>query len=137
MSQKKVRAIYEGRLATWAAGRSPALRVAYENVPFTPTTGETYLRAHQIPAATRSPDLAGTLRTWLGIMQVDIVTPINSGSGAAYGIADELGALFVLNARLTASGLTVQQVEPVSIGPAQQDESTFYVPASFTYRADT
>lgn len=137
MSQKKCRAIYEARLATWAAARSPALRVAYQNAPFTPATGETFLRVHQIPAATQSADLAGTLRTWLGLIQIDIMAPINAGSGAALGIADELGALFVHNARLSTTGLTVQQTAPVSVGPALQDEAHFQVPASFSYRADT
>lgn len=137
MSAKRIRAIYEGRLKTWADARSPALRVAYENVPFTPASGETYLKAYLLPAKTDAPDLAGTVTTYRGVFQVSVVVPINKGAGAALGIADELVALFVVNARLTASGFTAQQISPCSVAPALQDETNYTVPVSFQYRADT
>lgn len=136
MSLKRIRAAYEGRLATWAAARSPALTVAYENAPFTAPAG-VYLRAFVLPADTVSDDLAGVLTTYRGIFQVSVVAPINTGPGAALGIADELAALFVMNARLTVSGLTVQQSTPCSIAPALQDATNYIVPVSFQFRADT
>jgi hypothetical protein len=136
VTQKRCRAAYEGRLATWAAARTPALRVAYENAPFTPVTGETYLAPALLPAQTESEDLQGVLRTYLGVFQVLVSAPINSGPGAAMGVADELAALFTNNLRLTVSGLTVQQITPASVAPALQDESRYIVPVSFTYRAD-
>ena len=135
MSQKLIRAAYEGRLNTWAAARSPALPVAWENKPFTKPAGA-YLKAFLLPAATDAPDLAGALRTYRGVFQVSVVVPINTGPGAAMGIADELAALFVVNARLTNT-VTVQQITPCSIAPALQTESEYIVPVSFTYRCDT
>jgi hypothetical protein len=136
VSQKKIRAAYESRLATWAAARSPALRVQYENVPFTPAQGETFLKAYLLPAKTQSPDVQGALTVYMGVFQVSVYAPINNGSGAALGIADELSALFVTNVRLTQSGLTVQQVTPCSIAPALQDATSYVIPVSFQYRAD-
>ena len=137
MSQTLIRRAYEGRLATWAAARSPALQVAWENQPFTPTTGATYLRAYVLPAMTDAPDLAGALRTYRGVFQVSVCCPINTGPGVAAGIADELAALFVVNARLTSGGLTVQQITPWSIAPALPSDTNYIVPVSFQYRADT
>lgn len=137
MSQKLCRQAYEGRLGTWAAARSPALRVRYENVPFTPATGETYLHATQLPADTESDDLAGAHRAYRGVFQVSVYAPINTGSGAAAAIADELAALFVHNARLTSGAITVQQTTPASVAPALQFDSYYAVPVSLTYRADT
>lgn len=136
MSLKRIRAAYEGRLAAWAAARSPALTVAYENAPFTVPSG-VYLRAFVLPADTVSDDLAGVLTTYRGIFQVSVIAPINTGPGAALGIADELAALFLANARLTVSGLTVQQITPCSIAPALQDATSYIVPVSFQFRADT
>lgn len=136
MSQQKIRAAYESRLATWAAARTPALRVQYENVPFTPVQGETFLRAYLLPAKTANLDVQGALTVWTGVFQVSVYAPINGGSGAALGIADELAALFVPNARLTQAGLTVQQVTPCSVAPALQDATNYVVPVSFQYRAD-
>lgn len=137
MSHKKARAAYEGRLATWAAARSPALSVAYENQPFTPVTGTTYLRATCLPAATDSQDLEGAHRVYLGVFQVSVYAPLNTGPGAAAGIADELAALFVNNARLTVSGLIVQQFSPAAVAPAIPLEDRYVIPVSFRYRADT
>ena len=135
MSQKLIRAAYEGRLKTWADARGTPLTVAWENRPFTKPAGA-YLKAFLLPATTDAPDLAGALRTYRGVFQVSVVAPINTGPGAAMGIADELAALFVVNARLTNT-VTVQQITPCSIAPALQTESEYIVPVSFTYRCDT
>lgn len=137
MSQALIRRAYEGRLATWAAARSPALPVSYQNVPYTPTTGAQYLKAFLLPARTTAPDLAGALRVYSGVFQINAMCPINTGSGPAEGIADELAALFVVNARLTSGAITVQQITPCSIAPALQDETHYIVPVSFQYRCDT
>ena len=137
MSHKKCRQAYEVRLGTWAAARSPALSVAYENDPFTPTTGTTYLRAFCLPALTDSQDLAGAHRGYVGVYQVNVVAPLNTGGGAANAIADELAALFVNNARITISGLAVQQISPAAVAPALQVLDRYVVPVSWRYRADT
>lgn len=136
MSQLLVKSILESRLNTWASTRNPPLRVAWQNVPFSPAQGETYLRAFLLPAETLSQDLAGSHRGYIGVFQVSIVCPISEGAGEAYTIAGELNTQFPMNGRYTSSGVTVQIVSPVSIGPALQDESIFTVPAFFNYRAD-
>lgn len=137
MSTEAVRAALEGRLATWAAARSPALRIAYQNVPFTPNGGETYLRPVLLPAPTISDDLAGAHRGYVGVLQVSIVGPPNIGMGAALGIAAELDALFPVNGRYTASGVTTQVIGPASAGPVIQEPDQFNLPVSIQYRADT
>jgi hypothetical protein len=136
VSQTLIRRAYEVRLATWAAARSPALTVVHENESLTPANGATYLRAYLLPATTDAPDLAGALRTYRGVFQISVTCPINTGAGAALGIADELAALFVVNARLTSGAITVQQITPCSIAPALQDETHYIVPVSFQFRAD-
>lgn len=57
MSHKIIRSLLEARLKAWAAARTPALRIAYQNVAFTPSNNEIYLRAFLIPAAP-------TVTTW-------------------------------------------------------------------------
>lgn len=136
MSTEACRSILESRLATWAAGRSTPLRVAYQNVAFTPTQGETYLRSYLLPAKTTAEDLAGALRTYRGVYQVSIVRPIGGGSGPALSIAAELNSLFPVNGRYTSGAVTVQVITPPSAVPGAQDENTYVVPVSFEYRAD-
>lgn len=136
MSNKLCRRAIETQLAAWAAARTPALTIAWENVPFSQPTS-VYLRAFLLPAATTGPDLAGVARTYRGVYQVSVVAPINSGPGVAEGIADEIAALFPLNARFTVPGLTLQVITPVTAAQGAQDSTNFIVPVGFGYRADT
>lgn len=136
MSNKRCRQAIESRLNTWASTRSPALPIAWENVPFNPPSSA-YLRGWLLPAQTDSPDLEGALRTYRGVYQVSVSCPINTGPGEAEGIADELAALFPLNTRLAVTGLTLQIVSPVTAAQGVQDGDRYVVPVSFTYRADT
>lgn len=137
MSTNAVRSALESRLSTWASARTPSLRIAWQNVEFAPAAGETYLRAFILPATTLSQTLDGLHRAYSGVFQVTIITPLHIGSGAALGIAAELDALFPVNQQMTASGVTTQVITPASVGVMIQDESTFEVPVSFRYRADT
>lgn len=66
-----------------------------------------------------------------------MVAPINTGPGAAEGIADEIAALFPLNLRLSVTGLTLQVIAPVTAAQGMQDGDRYIVPVSFRYRADT
>jgi hypothetical protein len=137
MSHKIIRSVLEGRLKAWAAARSPALRIAYQNVAFTPTANEIYLRAFALPAGTSSNDLAGVHRLYTGVFQITIVTPVGGGPGAAETLADELAALYPLNDQLTKEGFSVKVMTPVEQGPEQQEDTAFALPVSFQYRADT
>ena len=138
MSNRKCRQAIEARLYSWAAARSPALRVAFENSEFTPTgPAELFLRGFLLPAATGSDTLEGTHRRYTGVYQVSIHAPLNAGPGTAEGVLDELAALFPHNQLISVTGLTLQVISPVSAGPAAQQDDRYILPASFQYRADT
>lgn len=137
MSHAIIRQLYEARLKAWAAAQVPALRIAYEGVKFTPVTGENYLKAYTLPAATDSDDLEGAHRLYLGIFQVSIVTPSGNGPGKAEGIADQIASLYPLNLRLSRAALTVMVYTPVEPGPGIPEDATYTVPVSFRYRSDT
>lgn len=107
MSTTKVRKLFETRLKNWASARSPALRVAFEDVAFTPNAGETYLRCFTLPARTGSDDLQGIHRLYTGVWQVNIVKPSNGGVGSLSAIADELETLFPQNLQLTDGSFMV------------------------------
>lgn len=137
MTTKIIRTLFETRLKTWAAARSPALRVAYEDMSFTPNANETYLRCFTLPARTDSGDLAGSHRLYTGIWQVNIIKPANGGIGAASGIAEELATLFPMNLELTSGSFMVAVRQPMGPGPLIVDATTSTMPVSCSYRADT
>ena len=135
MSLSLVRSAFESRLAIWAAARTPALPIVWENAKASPALP--YLRALLLPAPTTSETLDGLHRAYRGVFQVSVVAPIDGGPGVASGIADELAALFPMDLRLPSGVLTVQVTRPASAAPALQHESDYTVPVSLSYRADT
>jgi hypothetical protein len=136
MSQKLVRALLESRLTAWAKARTPQIRIAYQNVTFTPQTNETYLAAYLLPASTTSITLEASDKVFSGVFQVSIVAPSGNGPGVAESIADELELLFPNALRLTRDALDLITMSPVETGPLLVGETTVTVPASFQYRAD-
>jgi hypothetical protein len=115
MSHRKIRLLYQARLADWA--QAQGLRVAYQGVAFDPEDGETYLQAYLLPAGTDDNTLGGDLKT------EDLV--------------DELADLFPLYLRLGDVDFTVIVLTPVEQGPGIVNDPTYTVSASFQYRADT
>lgn len=137
MSNKLIRAAFEKRLKAWAAARSPALRVAYQDVEFTQNAGETYLSCFLLPATTASDDLAGVHRVYRGTWQVSIVGPAGGGLVAEGGIEEELAALFPVNQKITNGAIDVFVLTPMSAAPAIVGTPNTTVPVSCAYRADT
>ncbi|AZC17582.1 phage tail terminator-like protein [Pseudomonas sp. CMR5c] len=137
MSHNVIASIFEARVIAWAKARAAPLKVVVENEAHTPKDGETYLRAYTLPADTASNTLAGDHRLYTGIFQVSVVAPSGKYRGPAGGLADEIGALFPLYERNEKGGLTVVTMTPPEQGPGIQGDTTYTLPVSFQYRADT
>lgn len=136
MSNALIRAAFETRLATWAAAQTPAIPIAYENVTFVaPATR--YLRSFLLPADTQSQTLDRAHREYLGVYQVSIVMPLNTGAGAGQALVSALDALFPPSAPLVQGGLSVVVVNPMSAASAIQEPDRYVIPVSCQYRADT
>lgn len=138
MTMPRIRQLLETRLNTWAAARSPALSIAWQNVPFTPPAGA-YLRAFILPAETDSQTLDGGHREYTGLFQVSVCAPRDTGPGAAESIAEEIATLFPNSLILTIASpaFAVQMVSPMSIGRAIQEPDRYVIPIWARYRADT
>ena len=137
MSHNIIASIYEAKLITWAKALPTPLKVVVENEVYKPVDGETYLKAFTLPADTASNTLCGDHKLYTGVFQVSIVTPSGKYRGDAGVIADQIAALFPLYERNTKGALTVVTMSPVDQGPGIPDNTTFTVPVSFLYRADT
>lgn len=137
MSHNIIASIYEAKLIAWAKALPVPLKVVVENESYTPVADATYLRAYTLPADTASNTLGGDHRLYTGMFQVSIVTPSGKFRGAAGALADQVTALFPLYERNKKGALTVVTMTPVDQGPGLPDDTTFTVPVSFQYRADT
>lgn len=131
-----IRALLEARLSTWAKSQTPAIPVAWQNVPFTPPTGR-FLRAWVMPAETGSETLDGAHRRYVGVFQVSVYVPQGTGPAAGEAIAESIAALYPMNDLLSMTGLDVMIVSPMSIAQGFNSDGRYVVPVSCRYRADT
>ncbi|MES2973363.1 MAG: phage tail terminator-like protein [Pseudomonadota bacterium] len=133
MSRALIRRAFEDRLNTWAAGRAPALPVAWENAAFDPEPVDMYLMGFLLPGDTTSADLARKNRRFVGLYQVTVVAPLNAGPGAVDAVVAELSELFDPAVPMSISGLQVWISDPLSDGPAIPEPSRYSVPCSIPY----
>lgn len=135
-----MRALIETRLSDFAADND--LLVAWENFAFTPQTDPStgaplpYLKFNLLAGQTRSDDLAGQLRAWIGVAQITVFVPAGAGPAAAESLLKQLDALYPCATYINGNTLNVLIATPVTAGNGFNDEAYYAVPASFNYRAD-
>lgn len=137
MSKRIIRAAFETRLKAWADAQVPPIKVAWENVVFTPPADVTYLRAYILPAVTVSSDLKGDHRSYRGIFHVNVVAPAGKGAVQAETVTQALAELFPVNLRMERSGIASIVYTPMSEGQSNTDNPDYTIPVSCQYRADT
>lgn len=136
MSHARVRNLFQTALSTYASNKG--IRVAFDNVQFTPTTNETYLVSHLMPAQTSSRTLSGDHKAFVGVYQITIVSPSGRATSQSDQISVELQQEFTVYKRYTDStGFTVQVMSPIHTPEGKVQNGGWIVPCYFDYRADT
>lgn len=136
--------LLESRVAVIAA--SLGLPIAWPNISFDPPDAP-YIRLYVLPAQTVSQDLAGQMRTYQGILQVNIIVPAGSGVTQARGLAQSVADAFPEGLPLVDGGLVVYingppqvrqpiQDRPTSAPNGSSGSITYTIPVSMQYRAD-
>lgn len=133
MSQARIRAAFETRLAAWA--QAQGLPVVWQNAAAS-LPHAAHLRAFLLPAQTLCLDLQGKHRGWRGVFQVSVFCPPGTGARQAEGIAQALDELFPAALCMEQSGLIVQITAPVSSSAAIQETDWYCLPVSCRYAAD-
>lgn len=135
MSHSRVRALFNTALLSYATPKN--IRVATDNVKFTPNTNETYLAAHLIPADTFTMTLSGDHKSFIGIYQIKVVTGSAISTAVSDNITEELQDVFLVDKLFTKDGFTVQVNSPIHSVEGKAQEGSWVVPCYFEYRADT
>ncbi|MBI0154114.1 phage tail terminator-like protein [Gilliamella sp. W8128] len=112
------------------------LQIVYENIAATPND-EIYLKSNILPAITTSFDLDGESRIYKGVYQVSVVAPINTGKSRSQQIVESIIKHFQLNLELKKGNLSLYINSVPSAYPAITDKTTYTIPISMNYRADT
>lgn len=129
-----IRQELESRLATFASAySSPALLVAWENVPFTKPTNKPFLECFIIPAGIVSATLDASRTRERGTFQVNVWFPSGKGSSKVEGIARDIVAAFPVVPKID----NVSIEEPGNVSRLITDLAGWIVlPIMFSYRVE-
>ena len=141
----RIAELLESRVAIIA--ESLGLPIAWPNIAFTPPDDAPYGRVYVLPAQTVGQDLEGQLRTYQGILQLNIIAPAGSGVTLARGLAKSVADAFPEGLPLVDDDLTVyingppQVRQPIQDRPTSSPNGTtgsitYTTPVSMQYRAD-
>lgn len=119
---KDIRAALESKLSDIPSVPS----IAYENVPFSPTTGQSYLEVSYIPV-TRRPSVRGLnpQQRYDGIFSINCYVSEGDGPAAADTLAKNVMETYEATTKLTHNGQTVS-IDYVERSQGFQD-SPFYL----------
>lgn len=134
MTTQRITQLFETKLAVVASVLN--LKIAMENIVFEPDKN-IYLRSHILPASTDVIDLAGTMKVYKGVFQVDIVAPAGTGKTKAGNIADIIIEAFPNNLELSEREFTVWIDGEPNRMRALSDSTRYLIPVSIDYRANT
>ncbi|HFQ5672237.1 TPA: phage tail terminator-like protein [Enterobacter roggenkampii] len=141
----RIAELLESRVAIIA--ESLGLPIAWPNIAFTPPDDAPYGRVYVLPAQTVGQDLEGQLRTYQGILQLNIIAPAGSGVTLVRGLAKSVADAFPEGLPLVDGDLTVyingppQVRQPIQDRPTSSPNGTtgsitYTTPVSMQYRAD-
>lgn len=119
------------RLATM----SPALATANENVNYVPVVNTAYQQSNLLPATPDNPTIGGNHYLELGIYQVTLKYPKNTGRGAAIARAEAVKNHFPRGLSLTEAGVTLTITRTPAVAPAFMQDDRYCVPVSIQYHA--
>lgn len=131
MNPNLIDAALEGHLLTLPGAPS----IAWEDVAFTPKTGQAYLQVHQLRNTPVDESITQDMRRDRGILQVTVVHPAGQGKVAALNLANKVAALFPLGLELDTGAGTVVTTSHPAIASGYPDEGWYRVPISIYWKA--
>ena len=131
MSHRKISAALSSRLNTL----TDAPPIAFENVPFTPVDGTTWLRESYLPANSATVGLEPSGSTdFVGVYQISIYTPLDDSKFGAHQLIDDITAHFTRGTMLVFEGQSVV-VEQVNVSQGLASGGWWLMPVSVNWRA--
>jgi len=131
MSHRKISAALSSRLNTL----TDAPPIAFENVPFTPVDGTTWLRESYLPANSATVGLEpGGSTDFTGVYQVSIYTPLDDYKLESHQLIDSITAHFARGTMLVFEGQAVV-VEQVNVSQGLASGGWWLMPVSVNWRA--
>lgn len=134
MSNKLVRKVLETTTQAWATANG--ISVAWENTSFSPPVTGAYARSMMLPGETVSRMLSEEHRSRVGIYQITLVMPRNTGPKACEDLIASLDLYFTTATPLVNGSTKVYITTPMSPGPPNPDSDLYEVPVFCRYRSE-
>lgn len=112
------------------------IQVAYDNVSFEPPADEIWLQSHVLPSVPYSIDLARSCKVYPGVYQVSVIVPAQRGKSSGLAVAKQICDLFPDGQEIPAEGVELYINGEPTIYPGIQNDTSYTIPVSMTYRAD-
>lgn len=114
-----------------------SLPTAWENTSFDPPDTGAHLRPTYMPGETSQMGALPAIAEHVGLYQVDVFGPRDSGDGFVRGVANSILALFPMGLGINANGTTVRITRSYR-GPASEEEQTglFHIPVRIHWRTE-
>lgn len=100
---------------------------------YEPTMGQEYLEAQWLPGETGTPFVTQGSKQYIGILQVTVVFPRNSGVQLALLIADEVVDHFEQGTIIDGNDVRVKITRQPSIGSPTPEAAWLRIPVSVPY----
>lgn len=131
MSLALVRAALEKRLAAL----SPPIDIAFENMAFEPVVGTPYQKANLLRASPDNAVMGSGMFEEIGIFQVTLLYPENTGPGAADARAQLVRDWFKRGMSFTEGGITTLINRTAYVHPGRSDGDRWSVPVDVRWHA--
>lgn len=122
MSVNSIRAALE----TAVNGISPALSTAWENVPFEPVQGTPYQAVYLLLATPENIEFGDVFRQ-IGILQISLFYPLETGSSSAMTRAELIRSTFKRGNSYSSGGVSVIISRTPDIKPAMRDGDRYHL----------
>tara|TARA_R110000868_G_scaffold317712_1_gene578506 strand:+ start:3040 stop:3447 length:408 start_codon:yes stop_codon:yes gene_type:complete len=128
---REIRSVLETQLASV----TDVPQIAYENVPYEPTTGTSYIQVNYLPTS-RRPAVRGLNPTqrYEGIFVILCYAPEGKGPAAAEAIAENVMSAFEATTSLTTNNTSVS-IDYSEVKQGYLDSPWFVVPVNIGWYA--
>lgn len=131
MTVATIRAALESRLN----GMTPTLATAWENVPYSPTTGTPWQQVNLLVNTPVDHAINFDVGEQRGILQVVLYYPEGVGSATAAARAQAVATRFAPPQTLTSGGTKVEILSTAHIGTARAVDEWYAIPVSIPWRS--
>jgi len=118
---------------TYLETMSGVLPTQWENVNYTPVTGQPYQAVYMLKSNPDNPTFGDGFYRENGLLQISLRYPQNTGAGAAEAMADKLLNFFPRGLTLTDGANTIVVSKTAQIQPPMIDGDRFVINVRIPY----